>query len=186
MVTRFQDVLAQYPGAVSLGVGGQKEVLRVTDQIHGPSVLKIGIAGNLETQERIRREVAALKGIDSPYYPKNFDYQELDNGRFYILEEYLDALKLTDCINDYSEPQKALGFVRELMDALGVLWDQRIVHRDVKPDNILVTKDGTPRVIDLGIARLQDLETITKTHFFIGTKAYASPEQLKNAKTVDF
>ena len=72
----------------------------------------------------------------------------------------------------------------QLVDGLAVLWDKRIVHRDLKPDNILITSDFEPKIIDLGIARFIDYESLTKTIELWGpcTPLYAAPEQLENRK----
>jgi serine/threonine-protein kinase len=86
----------------------------------------------------------------------------------------------------FASSSQALRFVRHLAAALKLLWDRRIVHRDVKPDNILVKADNTPVVIDLGIARLLDSESLTVSHAARGpcTPVYAAPEQLRNRKAM--
>jgi len=183
---QFSDILTTYQDAKLLKEGGQKSVFLFTHPIYGQAVLKIGIYTSPQTLERISREVRTLRGIDSPYYPKNHEFDVLDSKRFVIIEEYVKCMPLSDCINQYVEPRKAVLLLRELVNGLSILWSMNIVHRDLKPDNILITSNGSPKIIDLGIARLLDEESLTKTYALSGpaTPPYAAPEQLLNRKAI--
>jgi serine/threonine protein kinase len=180
-----QDILNAYRNPQLLKLGGQKVVYLVNHQAFGQAVLKIGQYSSPQSLERIRREVALLKDIDSEYYPKNYDFQELPPDRFVIIEEYIQSKPLTDCFADYRNPKDILGLIKHLVIGLKIIWDKRVVHRDMKPDNILILPDGSPKIIDLGIARLLDLESLTRTLAIKGpcTPFYAAPEQLTNRKT---
>ncbi len=180
----FSDVLSQYPNPVLLDQGGQKAAYRTKHPVYGQIVLKLGAVGSPAQLERIRREVAVLREINSPYYPKNFDFQVVTNNRFYTIEEYIESETLSCCFGKICNPLHVICLVRHLVLGLNVLWEKRIVHRDVKPKNILVTVDGTPRIIDLGIARLLDMDSLTNTFALRGpcTPGYAAPEQLRNRK----
>lgn len=177
------DILSQYPDAKLLNNGGQKVVYTVNDPQYGLSVVKIGLYSSKDSLERIRREVETLRAINSKWYPKQYKFEIIDN-RFFILEERINAEPLTVCISKFGNISTATNFIIEVVEALMLLWKQNIIHRDLKPDNILVTPEGKPRIIDLGIARLLDLESLTMTYAFNGpcTPAYASPEQLENRK----
>lgn len=180
-----QDILSAYSNPILLKEGGQKVVYRVTHPTHGESALKIGQYSTPQSLERIRREVAVLKDIDSEYYPKNYDFEVLSNDRFLILEEYIDSKPLSSHLQDYADPKHALGLIEHLVKALKIIWEKRIVHRDLKPDNILILPSAPPKIIDLGIARLLDMDSITRTLAMRGpcTPIYAAPEQLTNRKT---
>lgn len=180
-----QDILSAYSNPILLDQGGQKVVYRVTHPTYGESALKIGQYSSPESLERIRREVTVLKDIDSEYYPKNYDFEVLPNDRFLILEEYIDSKPLSSHLQDYTDPKDALNLIEHLVIALRIIWEKRIVHRDLKPDNILILTSAPPKIIDLGIARLLDMDSITRTLAMRGpcTPIYAAPEQLTNRKT---
>ena len=180
----YDNVLHAYSDVVLLKEGGQKAAYRATDPALGPVVVKIGTYPSANALERIRREVAVLRGISSSYYPTNIDFRVEAPNLFVVVEEYIESRPLSACVTEFSEPRAALLFLRHMVLGLNLIWAKRIVHRDVKPDNILITADGTPKIIDLGIARLLDEESLTRTVNFRGpcTPNYASPEQLKNRK----
>lgn len=180
----FADILAQYPSASPIKQGGQKAVFLVTHQNFGKCILKVGIYPRPQTLERIAREVKTLREIDSPYYPKNFDFQVPDGNRFLIFEQYIESTPLSSCLQNYINPENTLYLLKELVLGLQIIWNKQIVHRDIKPDNILIRDNGHPVIIDLGIARLLDEESLTQTiaHRGPATPAYAAPEQLLNRK----
>lgn len=179
-----RDILALFACPVLLRQGGQKVVYRATHPVHGEVVLKVGKYASQITLERIKREVAVLSEIHSEYYPAIFDFQVFSNSRFLIVEQYIESTLLADCLVRFATPRKALELITEVITALTILWNKRVVHRDLKPDNILIRKDGKPTVIDLGIARLLDDESLTRTVASAGpcTPIYAAPEQLTNRK----
>lgn len=188
-----EDVLHQYPGFTLIYRGGQRVVYKVDHPEYGIAVLKIGhyrTADNPEEWDlkRIEREVGIYRSIDSPYYPKNHDFQLIDQGRYIIIEEFIDSLPLSRCMERFEKPITALGLMKTLVVGLQILWSKGIVHRDLKPDNILITSDGSPKIIDLGIARITDSTSLTGT--FVGgplSVDYAAPEQLRyDKKSIDF
>jgi serine/threonine-protein kinase len=184
MPAPYDKILRAYSDVVLLKVGGQKAAYRATDRTHGRVVVKIGRYPSANALERIRREVEVLRGVASHYYPRNIDFRTESPDLFVIVEEYVESRPLSGLLGDFAHPKDALRFLRHLVQALDVIWQKRIVHRDIKPDNILILADMSPKIIDLGIARLLDEESLTKTVNARGpcTPAYASPEQLKNRK----
>ena len=179
-----RDILGLFASPTLLKQGGQKVVYRATHPVHGEIVLKVGKYSSETSLERIKREVAVLRDITSDYYPRIFEFQVFPNSRFLIVEQYIDSIPLGDCFSRFAVPRTALELIHEVTTALIVLWSKRIVHRDLKPDNILIRRDGKPKVIDLGIARLLDDESLTRTVAASGpcTPIYAAPEQLTNRK----
>lgn len=179
------DILRDYPNHIFLKAGGQKIAYRVFDAVHGACVLKIGRFSDPESLERIQREVNTLRAIDSEYYPKNYDFKVVSDARFVILEQYVECRPLSECLTEYDE-LGVVSLLQHLVTGLQLLWDVPAVHRDIKPDNILITPSGKPKIIDLGIARLLELDSLTNP--LIGaplTRAYAAPEQIKNER-IDF
>jgi serine/threonine-protein kinase len=179
------DLLASYRNPRLLKRGGQKAAYRVTTSNGGDAVVKIGAYASPTSLERARREVDTLRSITSPYYPRQHDFQTAAGDRFIVTEEYIDSAPLADCMGRFTTPASAFGLIAHLVSGLRLLWDRRIVHRDVKPDNILVRPTGVPVIIDLGIARLLDADSLTVSHAMRGpcTPVYAAPEQLRNRKT---
>lgn len=178
------DILAMYPGASRLGGGAQKQVWSVDDPHYGPCVLKIGAYPSPDILERISREVAVLRGLRSDRFPRCYDFQVVDDHRFFILEERIDGEPLSCRLAQYTEPAVAVRLVTVVAGGLVDLWAIRVVHRDVKPANLIIARDGQPRIIDLGIARLLDDTSLTRSHAPWGpcTPNYAAPEQLENRK----
>lgn len=189
MANHFADILSLYPNASPIKQGGQKSVFLINHQNFGECILKLGFYQRPQSLERIVREVKMLREIDSPYYPKNFDFQILDGNRFLIIEQYIESTPLSCILKEYTDQEKVLTLLRELVLGLMIIWNKQVVHRDIKPDNILIKDDGAPVIIDLGIARLLDEESLTQTIAQRGpaTPAYAAPEQLQNRKaSIDF
>lgn len=167
--------------------GGQKKVYRATHNNYGLVAIKVGEYSSIAQLERIKREVACLKEIDSKYFPKNYDFLvNTSERKFTIIEEYIVSKNLTDLKMFFNTEEKIINLLKELIRGMKVLWDKNIVHRDLKPDNILITEDYTPKIIDLGIARFLDNDDLTRTLAPMGpcTPIYASPEQILNQKEI--
>lgn len=165
---------------------GQKEVLRINHPIFNECIIKIGKCYSQNSLDRIKREVDILKEINSPFFPKNFEFNFNNLGEFIIIEEYINSRTLTEYKSEYvGNEKKALELFKLLIEGLEIIWNKRIIHRDLKPDNILIVSEGRPVIIDLGIARVLDEKSLTNTIQESGpcTPIYASPEQLANKKT---
>ncbi len=183
------DFLAGFQVVRPLKPGGQKAAYVASHPQYGLVVVKVGQCSSPRSLERIRREVQLLKDIDSAYYPKHYDFKESPDGQFVIVEEFIESQTLSACMNEFVDPKAAFTLMIQLVDGLSLLWDKKVVHRDIKPDNILIVADKSPRIIDLGIARLLDAESLTLTKQMRGpcSPYYASPEQLRNRKDrIDF
>jgi serine/threonine-protein kinase len=181
---RYDDILENYPDAEEIGRGGQKVVFVVDHPNRGHCVLKIGQFQSQRTLERIRREFSVLTSLNSPYFPRVYSMEVFNDQRFVVLEQALPGIPLTEKLTEFQEPERALGLITDLVDALSLLWDRRVIHRDVKPANILIGEDDQVFVIDLGIPRLLDEVSLTHTLAARGpcTPVYAAPEQLTNRK----
>jgi serine/threonine protein kinase len=157
------DVLARYPQASYLSRGGQKVVFSLTHHSYGEVVLKVGLYTSQSIRERIEREVKTLRSIKSDYFPICHEFELLENNRFLIIEERAKGEPLTQHLRDFSDHQSALLILNHLVNGLSQLWSNNIIHRDVKPDNIIICQDTSLRIIDLGIARLLDEDSLTQT-----------------------
>lgn len=183
----IDSAIAECDNISELAKGGQKVVYSARHPIYGDVVLKRGQYLHPTALERIKREVGLLAGIQSPYYPKHFKFEvSLKNKEFLIIEERIAGKPLSEHMDRLWNEHSVLHLVKELINGLTFLWSQRVVHRDIKPQNVLLRDNGAPVIIDLGIARLLDLSSLTLPGVAIGpcSLLYASPEQLVNHKTI--
>ena len=165
--------------------GGQKQVFLGSHPTLGSVVYKTGKVRSISSLERIHREISLLRSIQVDSFPKNYLF-EWDTSRleFHIVEELIDGDTLEARMDLPWDEKEILSFLREIAVALEQLWSRHVVHRDLKPQNIMFRKDMSVVVIDLGIARFLDLVSLTDTLNLMGpcTPLYAAPEQLRNEK----
>lgn len=188
----YADIISQYENPTLVYKGGQRIVFKADHPTLGKVALKIGQykSPNIPTGwdiERIEREIGILQNIQSEYYPKNYKFEKFPDGRYIIIEEFIDSTPLSQCMDRFQTPSAIMNLTKYLVTGLNIIWDKNFVHRDLKPDNILITPNGSPKIIDLGIARSLDGDTITQP-LVPGpcTPAYAAPELLiYNKKMID-
>jgi eukaryotic-like serine/threonine-protein kinase len=165
-----------------LGRGGMARVYRGTDLVLGRpvavKVLSSQYAGDGTFVSRFRREAQAAARLNHPNLVQVFDTGS-DDGVQYIVMEYVDAKTLADYLSGGGRimPDRAIELAESVCDALTVAHAQGVIHRDVKPANIMVTRDGHVKVTDFGIARVTTNETVEQTAAVLGTASYLSPEQ---------
>lgn len=167
--------------------GGQKTVFLAEHPNIGLVVIKRGAFKSFTSLERIKREVGLLAEINSVYYPKQHYFnvnQELKE--FEIVEEYIEGKELRNSMGEFKTPLQIMSLMDKMALGLSMIWEKNIVHRDLKPENIIIRPDSSPCIIDLGIARFLDLESLTITIAPSGpcTPSYAAPEQLANKKNL--
>lgn len=186
-MTLIEDKLADLQDVVPLAEGGQKKVLAATHPQLGSVVIKYGEYRYATTLERLSREVDLLRELESPYFPRLHEFLvEPVRREFLVVEEKLNAVELSAVRDQFTQDDEIRALLEHLVCALNVLWSRNVVHRDLKPPNILITPEGEPRIIDLGIARFLDDASLTATLAGRGpaTPIYAAPEQLMNKKTM--
>ncbi len=167
--------------------GGQKTVHLAEHPEIGPVVIKRGAIKSFTSLERIKREVELLSELKSEFYPQQYHfYIDVKLKEFEIVEDYIEGYPLRESVSQFRNPKEIFSLLNKLVNGLTIIWDKNIVHRDLKPENIIIRPDGTPCIIDLGIARFLDLEALTKTISPVGpcTPIYAAPEQLSNNKSL--
>lgn len=128
--------------------------------------------------ERFEREAHTAALLRSPYTVHLLDFGQQD-GRYFMVMEFVEGQSLAEVLRDEGpiEPGRALWIAGEVARALEEAGARSIVHRDIKPDNILFDADGRVKVADFGIARSMMSGGLTMAGGFVGTPAYASPEQ---------
>jgi len=136
------------------------------------------IATDSDQLERFRREARAVAQLSHPHIVGVIDYGE-DDSRPYIVFEYVEGETLKERIrrNGRLPITEAVAYAIEIARALGTAHARHIVHRDVKPQNVLIDEEGSAKVTDFGIARTLDEEGLTADGRVLGTTDYVSPEQ---------
>lgn len=127
---------------------------------------------------RFQREATAVSSLEHPNIVRIYDYDVVDETPF-ILMEYIRGVPLNRFIENRENYDEAfaLHVIRGLAEGLAFAHENGIVHRDVKPQNVLINEEGTAKLVDFGVARF-NTETMTTAGVFLGTLAYAAPEQL--------
>ncbi|AQA03023.1 serine/threonine protein kinase [Mycobacterium sp. MS1601] len=172
-----------------LGFGGMSEVHMARDtRLHrdvAVKVLRADLARDPSFYLRFRREAQNAAALNHPAIVAVYDTGEAEttSGPLpYIVMEYVDGVTLRDIVhNDGPMPAKrAIEVIADACQALNFSHQHGIIHRDVKPANIMISKSGAVKVMDFGIARaLADSHSVTQTAAVIGTAQYLSPEQAK-------
>lgn len=171
-----------------IGVGGMAVVYKAFDNIDNRivavKVLKDEFLQNEEFRRRFKNESKAIAVLSHPNIVKIYDVSYGDNLQ-YIVMEYVEGITLKEYIEQQGrlDIREAIYFVTQILRALQHAHDKGIVHRDIKPQNILLVSDGTIKVTDFGIARFSRSETRTMTDGAIGSVHYISPEQAKGSVT---
>ena len=167
-----------------LGVGGMAYVYKAYDNIEkrwvAIKILKEELAGNSDFLRRFRNESKAIAVLSHPNIVKVYDVSFGDRIQ-YIVMEYIDGITLKQYIEQQGEIKwrEALYFTVQILRALQHAHEKGIIHRDIKPQNIMLLEDGTIKVTDFGIARFSQAETQTMTDKAIGSVHYISPEQAR-------
>jgi serine/threonine-protein kinase len=138
-------------------------------------VLHTRFAQDREFIERFRREAEAAAGLQHPNVVAVFDRGEVD-GTYYIAMQYLEGRSLKELIDAGLSPEQAVGLIRQVLEGARFAHRHGVVHRDLKPQNVIVDAEGKATVTDFGIARA-GVSEITQAGAVMGTPHYLSPEQ---------
>ena len=166
-----------------LGSGGMADVFLAHDDILDRDVaLKVmstRYASDGEFVERFKREAQNAAALSHPNIVPIFDRGESEDGTYYIAMEYLPGGTLKDRIlrRGALPAHTAAAVALQMAEALRAAHESNVIHRDIKPHNILVTGSGDVKVTDFGIARAASSSTMTRTGHILGTAHYISPEQ---------
>ena len=178
--------LGRYELTAHVARGGMADVFEATDRMLDRQVaVKILHQQYAETDTfvaRFRKEAQAAANLSHPNIVSIYDWGEEEDGTYFIVMELVKGRSLRDVVKSERRllPRRAAEIATEVASALEVAHRNRVIHRDIKPGNILLAENGTVKVTDFGVARAwDDSQDLTKTGAVIGTATYFSPEQAR-------
>lgn len=178
----------RYEITEQIGSGGMADVFMAhdteEDRIVAVKILKDEFSQNEDFLRRFRNESKAIAVLSHPNIVKIYDVGLSDKIKFIVME-YIDGITLKDFIEQQGvlRWKDALFFITQILRALQHAHDKGIVHRDIKPQNIMLFEDGTIKVMDFGIARFSRIDGKTMSDKTIGSVHYISPEQARGDMT---
>lgn len=185
-IDSVKSSFTQFKRLGALPGGGQKLVYHATDAEGRSYALKIIRQDRGPQDERTIREVMAAGKLNAPFFPKIFDAQYCrinETNCIYIVEEFIDGQSLATILEEQGAQSRSS--IREigtaLLEALVHIEQADLVHRDIKPGNIMIGPGGRVVIIDFGIARHLDQKSITSPYAFFGpmTVGYCAPDQIR-------
>lgn len=189
-VIEGDDPIANYEVMKKLGAGAMGAVYKARkkddNQIVALKVLKPDLSNDQEFVQRFLREAKAVARLNHQNIIRAIDVGR--SGKFYYFAmEFVDGEAVAEIVKrNKTLPERAcLKIVKQIALALDHAWKNKIIHRDVKPDNLMVTKAGVAKLTDLGLARTARESTLTLTGVVMGSPAYISPEQATGEKNLD-
>jgi beta-lactam-binding protein with PASTA domain/tRNA A-37 threonylcarbamoyl transferase component Bud32 len=172
----------RYQVEARIGAGGMAEVYRGFDQVLNRTVaIKVllpQMARDTSFVERFRREAQAAARLNQPNIVGVYD-TGADDGTQYIVMEFIEGRTLAEFMatGRRPTPSQAAEIAQKIAAAIAAAHAQGVIHRDIKPGNVMITRDGVIKVMDFGIARVLGPETAPQTSAVLGTASYLSPEQ---------
>jgi len=163
-----------------VGRGGTAEVWQATDlQLDRCVALKLVTASHDESAARAADEARTLAQLSHPSLVQVYDAGTDNAGRPWVVMEFVEGATLSDAIRQKPLPvQRVAAIGAAVADGLAHVHARGLVHRDVKPGNVLLGSDGAVKLTDFGIARLIDSARVTSTGLMVGTASYLAPEQV--------
>ena len=176
-----------------IGAGGMGAVYKARqeglDRVVALKILPEEFGHDVKFALRFTREARTLARLNHPNIVSVYEFGNVEET-YYFLMEYVDGSNLREIVEARQlTPEHALTIVPHLCDALQYAHDKGVVHRDIKPDNILMAVDGSVKIADFGLSRILGNESqkdlLTGTHQVMGTPRYMAPEQLEGSHDVD-
>ncbi len=177
-----QKISDRYQVIKSIGEGGMANVYLAYDTILDRNVAVKVLRGDLANDEkfvrRFQREALAASSLSHPNIVEVYDVGE-DNGEYYIVMEYIEGKHLKQLIKKRGKltVTEAVDIVLQITDGLSVAHDSYIIHRDIKPQNIMILENGLVKITDFGIAMAMNSTQLTQTNSVMGSVHYLPPEQ---------
>ncbi len=182
MIMKGQKISDRYQVIKSIGEGGMANVYLAYDTILDRNVAVKVLRGDLANDEkfvrRFQREALAASSLSNPNIVEVYDVGE-DNGEYYIVMEYIEGRHLKQLLKKRGKltVREAVDIVMQITDGLSVAHDSYIIHRDIKPQNIMILENGLVKITDFGIAMAMNSTQLTQTNSVMGSVHYLPPEQ---------
>ncbi len=182
MIMKGQKISDRYQVIKSIGEGGMANVYLAYDTILDRNVAVKVLRGDLANDEkfvrRFQREALAASSLSNPNIVEVYDVGE-DNGEYYIVMEYIEGKHLKQLLKKRGKltVTEAVDIVSQITDGLSVAHDSYIIHRDIKPQNIMILENGLVKITDFGIAMAMNSTQLTQTNSVMGSVHYLPPEQ---------
>jgi eukaryotic-like serine/threonine-protein kinase len=156
------------------------------NHIYAVKVMHLELSNDGELLARFQREAHIHLNLSDPHIVRIVDYG-YDNQMHFIVMEYIDGqnLKYHMITQGPMEPSRALNYTRQIAEGLDTAYKQGVVHRDIKPQNILINGKDVVKIVDFGLARSRETVTLTQSNVFMGTAYYISPEQAESGRSAD-
>jgi serine/threonine protein kinase len=156
------------------------------NRIYAVKVMHLEFSNDGELQARFQREAHILLNLNDPHIVRIVDYG-YENNMHYIVMDYIDgqSLRYYMSSNGPMEPLRAINYARQITEGLETAARQGVVHRDIKPQNILINTNDMVKITDFGLARSRETVTLTQSNVFMGTAYYISPEQAESGRSAD-
>ena len=180
--------LGAYELGKLLGAGGMGNVYRATPTSKAAATRPVAVkvlatehTTDPTSVERFQREAAAVMRLDHPNVVRILEIGHARGHRFIVME-LCNGPSFRNLIRDATQAPRIIGILAQVADGLAHAHERGIVHRDIKPDNVLLTRSGQARVADFGLARVTDVPSLSATGQILGTAKYMSPEQAQGKK----
>ncbi len=176
-----------------IGSGGMGTVFQANDTMLGRTVAVKILSKNqsdADLHKRFQNEAQSAARLDHENIARVY-YVGQDKGWNYIVFEYIEGENVRDLVSATGSfsLSEALNYTYQVADALEHAWERDVIHRDIKPSNLVITSQGKVKIVDMGLARLHQVETsqddLTASGVTLGTFDYISPEQAKDPRTAD-
>ena len=182
MIMKGQKINDRYQIIKSIGEGGMANVYLAYDTILDRDVAVKVLRGDLSNDEkfvrRFQREALSASSLSHPNIVEVYDVGD-DNGQYFIVMEYIDGKNLKDLLKKRGKltVSEVVDIMSQIADGLSVAHDSYIIHRDIKPQNIMILENGLVKITDFGIAMAMNATQLTQTNSVMGSVHYLPPEQ---------
>ncbi len=182
MIMKGQKISDRYQVIKSIGEGGMANVYLAYDTILDRNVAIKLLRGDLASDEkfvhRFQREALSASSLNHPNIVEVYDVGE-DSGNYYIVMEYIEGKHLKDLIKKRGKltTSEVVDIMMQITDGMSVAHDSYIIHRDIKPQNIMILENGLVKITDFGIAMAMNATQLTQTNSVMGSVHYLPPEQ---------
>ncbi len=156
------------------------------NRIYAVKVMHFEFSDDGELLARFQREAHILQHLSDPHIVRIFDYGD-ENDIHYIVMDYIDGqnLKYHTLTHGPMDALRALDYARQIAEGLDTAYKHGVVHRDIKPQNIVINSKDVVKITDFGLARSRETVTLTQSNVFMGTAYYIPPEQAESGRSAD-